>query len=152
MTRRLTAVLLLIVSTGCSRKKTLTSDELKSQLTRAISFASEEEMPVNYPHAGRATSNFAEQHAAYLDAENSTLSRRTSQHRSPIGNPICASALSRLVVELDEEFVWPVFACVNDSSVGARTSEKPAATTGLLGPEARLAKCEPTPAGVGDRE
>src|SRR5581483_522253 len=69
MTRRLTAVLLLLVSTGCSRNKTLTSDDLKSQLTRAISFASEEEMFVDYLYAGRATSNFAEQHAAYLDAE-----------------------------------------------------------------------------------
>ena len=69
MTRRLTAVLLLLVCTGCSRKKTLTSDDLKSQLTRAISFASEEEMFVDYIRAGRATSNFAEQHATYLDAE-----------------------------------------------------------------------------------
>src|SRR5690348_18230940 len=69
MTRRLTAVLLLLLSTGCSQKKTLTSDELKSQLTRAISFASEEEMFVDYIREGRATSNFAEQHAAYLDAE-----------------------------------------------------------------------------------
>lgn len=69
MTRRLTAVLLLLVSTGCSRKKTLTSDDLKSQLTQAISFAAEEEMFVDYVRAGRATSNFAEQHAAYLDAE-----------------------------------------------------------------------------------
>jgi hypothetical protein len=59
MTRRLTAVLLLLVSTGCSRKKTLTSDDLKSQLTRTISFAFEEEMFVDYLHAGRATSNFA---------------------------------------------------------------------------------------------
>ena len=67
--RGLTAVLLLLVCTGRSRKKTLTSDELKSQLTRAISFASEEEMFVDYIRAGRATSNFAEQHAAYLDVE-----------------------------------------------------------------------------------
>ena len=67
--RRLTAVLLLLVSTGCSRKKTLTSDELKSQFTQAVSFASEQEMFVDYLRAGRATSNFAEQHAAYLDAE-----------------------------------------------------------------------------------
>ncbi len=69
MMRRLTAVLLLLVSTGCSRKKTLTSDELKSQFTQAVSFASEQEMFVDYLRAGRATSNFAEQHAAYLDAE-----------------------------------------------------------------------------------
>ena len=69
MTRRLITVLLLLVCTDCSRKKTLTSEDLKSQLTSAISFASEEEMFVDYIRAGRSTSNFAEQHAAYLNAE-----------------------------------------------------------------------------------
>ena len=107
MTRRLTAVLLLLVSTGCSRKKTLTPDDLKSQLTRAISFASEEEMFVDYIRAGRATSNFAEQHAAYLDAE---IQRSADELAKAVPQPGTQSALQRCRIQLNQlrEELWKV--------------------------------------------
>jgi hypothetical protein len=107
MTRRLTAVLLLLVCTGCSRKKSLTSDELKSQLTRAISFASEEEMFVDYIRAGRATSNFAEQHAAYLDAE---IERSADELANAVPPPGTQSALQRCRMQLNQlrEELWKV--------------------------------------------
>ena len=105
--RRLTAVLLLVVSTGCSRKKTLTSDELKSQLTRAVSFASEEEMFVDYIRAGRATSNFAEQHAAYLDAE---IQRSADELAKAVPEQGTQSALRRCRIQLNQlrEELWNV--------------------------------------------
>src|SRR5690348_7569839 len=99
MTRRLTAVLLLLISTGCSRQKTLTSDELKSQLTRAISFASEEEMFADYLHAGRATSNFAEQHAAYLDAE---IERSANELAKAVPQSETQAALQRCRIQLNQ--------------------------------------------------
>jgi hypothetical protein len=105
MMRRLTAVVLLLVSTGCSRKKTLTSDDLKSQLTRAISFASEEEMFVDYLHADRATSNFAEQHAAYLDAE---IERSADELAKAVPQSGTESALQRCRIQLNQlrEELW----------------------------------------------
>ena len=107
MTRRLTAVLLLLVCTGCSRKKTLTSDDLKSQLTKAISFASEVEMFVDYLHANRATSNFAEQHAAYLDAE---IERSADELANAVPPPGTQSALQRCRMQLNQlrEELWKV--------------------------------------------
>jgi hypothetical protein len=99
MTRRLTAVLLLLISTGCSRQKTLTPDDLKSQLTRAISFASEEEMFVDYLHAGRATSTFAEQHAAYLDAE---IQRSADELAKAVPQSGTESALQRCRIQLNQ--------------------------------------------------
>jgi len=107
MTRRLTAVLLLLVWTGCSQKKTLTSDELKSQLTRAISFASEEEMFVDYIRAGRATSNFAEQHAAYLDAE---IQRSADELAKAVPQSGTQAALQRCRIQLNQlrEELWKV--------------------------------------------
>ena len=107
MTRRLTAVLLLLFSTGCSRKKTLTSDELKSQLTRAISFASEEEMFVDYIQAGSATSNFAEQHAAYLEAE---IQRSADELAKAVPRSGTEPALQRCRIQLNQlrEELWKV--------------------------------------------
>jgi hypothetical protein len=99
MARRLTAVLLLLVCTGCSRKKTLSPDELKSQLTRAISFASEQEMFVDYIRAGRATSNFAEQHTAYLDAE---IQRSADELAKAVPQLGTQSALQRCRIQLNQ--------------------------------------------------
>src|SRR5690242_13166944 len=105
MMRRLTAILLLLVSTGCSRKKTLTSDDLKSQLTRAISFASEEEMFVDYLNVGRGTSSFAEQHAAYLDAEIQRSADELAKAVPQSGN---LSTLERCRIQLNQlrEELW----------------------------------------------
>ena len=107
MMRKLTAVLLLLVCTGCSRKKTLTPDELKSQLTSAISFASEEEMFVDYIRAGRATSNFAEQHAAYLDAE---IQRSADELAKAVPQSGTQSALQLCRIQLNQlrEELWNV--------------------------------------------
>jgi|SRR6185437_7170379 len=126
MTRSLTAILLLLVCIGCSRKKTLTPDDLKSQLTRAISFASEEEMFVDYLHAGRATSKFAEQHAAYLDAE---IERSVDELAKAVPQSGTQSALQRCRIQLNQlrQELWNVRTHRDDknalSAIKARVEE-----------------------------
>lgn len=51
---------------GCSRQKIIDADELRSDLTAAISLASETQTFVRYVGEKRATFNFAEGHLAYL--------------------------------------------------------------------------------------
>ena len=126
MTRRLTAVLLLLVCTACTRTKTLTSEDLKSQLTRAISFASEEEMFVDYIRAGRATSNFAEQHAAYLDAE---IQRSADELAKAVPQWRTQAALQRCRIQLNQlrQELWNVRTHRDDknalSAIKARVEE-----------------------------
>jgi hypothetical protein len=100
---------------GCSRKKTLTSDDLKSQLTQAISYASEEEMFVDYLGAGRATSNFAEQHAAYLDAE---IERSADELANAVPQSGTQAALQRCRIQLNQlrAELWKLRICRQDKN------------------------------------
>jgi hypothetical protein len=99
MSRRLTAVLLLFACTGCSRNKVITPDDLKSHLTSAMSFASEEEMFIDYIRAGRSTRNYAEQHAAYLDAE---IARLADELAKAVPQPATESALQQCRIQLNQ--------------------------------------------------
>ncbi|HET9184022.1 MAG TPA: hypothetical protein VFP59_17985 [Candidatus Angelobacter sp.] len=51
---------------GCSRQKIIGPDDLRSQLTAAISLASETETFLDYISQHRATANFAAGHLSYL--------------------------------------------------------------------------------------
>ena len=123
MMRRLTALLLLLAFTGCSRRKTLTPDDLKSQFTSAISFASEEEMFIDYIRTGRATSNFAEQHAGYLDAE---IKRSAGELAKAVPQPGTESALQRCRIQLSElrEELWKVRIHRGDSNALSATKAR----------------------------
>jgi hypothetical protein len=51
---------------GCSRKKTLDRNELRSEIRSAYSFVAESEMLIDYIRQGHATHLYAKGHASYL--------------------------------------------------------------------------------------
>lgn len=55
-----------ILLSGCSHQKIIGPDDLRSQLTAAISLASETETFLDYVSQHRFTANFAAGHLAYL--------------------------------------------------------------------------------------
>ena len=55
-----------ILLSGCSRQKIMGADDLRSQLTAAISLTSETEIFLDYVTQHRSTVNFAAGHMAYL--------------------------------------------------------------------------------------
>jgi hypothetical protein len=59
--------ILLLVS--CSRPKTLSKDELRSQLRSAVSVAAETETFIDYFRQNRATRSYAQGHITYLADE-----------------------------------------------------------------------------------
>lgn len=63
----LLAILMLLAS--CSQPKTITRDELRSDLTSAASFAAEAETFLDYVQQGRASREFANGQIAYLSDE-----------------------------------------------------------------------------------
>lgn len=69
MPRSRTCTLILLLSltlVSCSRPKTITRDELGSDLLAAISISSETELFIHQLQEGRTTASFAESHMAYL--------------------------------------------------------------------------------------
>jgi hypothetical protein len=72
MLRRRTCVLIFLISlalASCSSSKTISPDELRSDLLAAVSLASETEMLIDQLLEGRVTSAFAEGHLTYLEKE-----------------------------------------------------------------------------------
>ena len=66
MFRSLTVIAIAWLLCGCSRQKIVGADDLRADLTAAISLASETETFINYAGQQRATFHFAEAHLAYL--------------------------------------------------------------------------------------
>ena len=64
--RTLATLAFAILLSGCSRQKIIGPDDLRSQLTAAISLASETETFLDYLSQHRSTFNFAAGHMAYL--------------------------------------------------------------------------------------
>jgi len=64
--RTLATLAFAILLSGCSRQKIIGPDDLRSQLTAAISLASETETFLDYLSQHRSTFNFALGHIAYL--------------------------------------------------------------------------------------
>lgn len=52
---------------GCSRKKSIGRDEVRSEILSARSFAAESEMFVDFVLQGRSTHRYAEGHSAFLE-------------------------------------------------------------------------------------
>jgi len=67
---------------ACSRQKTLTTDEIRSQLLSAKSLAAETEMFLDYVRENRATKHYAQGHIEYL-TEEIERSREELQESSP---------------------------------------------------------------------
>jgi uncharacterized coiled-coil protein SlyX len=63
------AIGFILVLSACSRDKTLTTDELRSDLISAKSLAAETEMFLDYVRQNRATKYFAQAHIQYLIEE-----------------------------------------------------------------------------------
>jgi hypothetical protein len=78
-------ILLLFVGVAlasCSPPKTISRDELRSDLLAAISLASETELFIDQLQEGRVTPAFAEGHLAYLDKEASRSENELGQARA----------------------------------------------------------------------
>jgi type IV pilus biogenesis protein CpaD/CtpE len=85
MLRLLATVAIAILLCGCSRQKIVSPDDLRSDLTAAISLASETETFIDYVGQQRATSNFTEGHLAYL-AQTARQSAKELHSSTPVGS------------------------------------------------------------------
>jgi uncharacterized protein (DUF2164 family) len=72
----------ILVLGACSRHKTLTPDELRSELISAKSLVAETEMFLDYIRQNRATEYYAQGHIEYL-TEEIEHSRKELQESSP---------------------------------------------------------------------
>jgi hypothetical protein len=72
----------ILVLCACSRHKTLTRDDLRSELISAKSLAAETEMFLDYVRQNRATKDYAQGHIEYLTKETER-SREELQESSP---------------------------------------------------------------------
>jgi hypothetical protein len=57
---------MLLLLTSCSRQKSISIDQLRSEFVSAISFASEAETLIDYVGQSRSTRNYAKGHVEYL--------------------------------------------------------------------------------------
>jgi len=62
-------LLLLVWLCACSRQKTISPDELQSEITKAVSLASETELLAQVARSGKATQHYVQEHAEYLQQE-----------------------------------------------------------------------------------
>ena len=72
----------ILVLSACSRHKTVTKDDLRSELISAKSLAAETEMFLDYVRQNRATKNYAQGHIEYL-TEEVEQSRKELQESLP---------------------------------------------------------------------
>jgi hypothetical protein len=94
-------ILTLFVSlalVSCSRPKTISRDELRSDLLAAVSLASETELFIEQLQEGRATPAFAASHLDYLHKE---ASRSTDELRQAHADERMAGALENDHAQLD---------------------------------------------------
>jgi hypothetical protein len=89
---------LILLLCACSRQKTLTKEDLRSELTSAKSLAAETEMFLDYVHQGRATKHYAQGHIEYL-TEEIQQSKKELQESSPAQGE--EDALQKLRAQFD---------------------------------------------------
>jgi hypothetical protein len=65
--------------TTCSRKKTISRDELRSEIKSAYSFVAESEMFIDYIRQGHATRHYTQAHATYLKERVTQLEKELAQ-------------------------------------------------------------------------
>ncbi|HWR15016.1 MAG TPA: hypothetical protein VN577_09315 [Terriglobales bacterium] len=69
----------VVTITSCSHPKRLSTEELRSTLTQAVSFASESETFIDYVVQKRATKSYARGHLQYLLDELSRSAKETHE-------------------------------------------------------------------------
>lgn len=75
--RLVTPVLLLFgLACGCSQQKTLSTEELTSEITSALSLASEAQLLTQVARSGRTTQHYVQEHAESLQQEAGDTSRK----------------------------------------------------------------------------
>ncbi len=108
---------------GCSQRKAITPDQLRSAIRQARSLAAESELFVDFVLQGSATQTYAEGHAAYLEEQiQDSAAQLTGDAAEPDTRKslrICRAALLRLARELSR-----VQAAIRDPQalVAARSS------------------------------
>lgn len=100
----LLSVMLLLVSAGCSARKTLSREDVRSEIRIAVSFTAESELFVNFIRSGHSTRHYAEGHAAYLDdavkQSLNELERAVPEPKIQYAVGECITQLKRLEREL----------------------------------------------------
>ena len=91
-------------SAGCSQKKSMGLEEIRSQIRSALSAAAESEMLIDFVLQGRATRSYAEGHAAYLEDQ---VRQSAKEFENAISQPeakpsfdTCRTQLNAMVGEL----------------------------------------------------
>jgi hypothetical protein len=92
------ALFVSLASVSCSTPKTISRNDLRSNLLTAISLASETELFIGQLQRGRIAPVFAEGHLAYLGKEVSRLADELCQARA---DEATAAALETLRSQLD---------------------------------------------------
>ncbi len=87
-----------ITITACSHPKRVSSDELRSTLTQAVSYAAESETFIDYVLQKRVTKNYARGHLQYLLDE---LSRSAKETHESIADSSTQEILSEFQSRLD---------------------------------------------------
>jgi uncharacterized membrane protein YccC len=89
---------------GCSRNKSISRDQARSEIRSARSFAAELQMFINFVLEGRGTRHYAEEHTAYLEDAIEQLTKEL-EHAAPEPDAKdsireCQTGLSTLAREL----------------------------------------------------
>ena len=94
----------LLLLSSCSRQKTISSDQLRSNLTSAASFAAETETFIDYVLKNRATREYARGHIEYLANEVNRSAKELHQASPDAttrqGLQTCQAQLDLLATEL----------------------------------------------------
>jgi hypothetical protein len=89
---------------GCSNKKAISRDEVRSEIGLAVSIVAESELFVDYLRQGSSTRTYAEQHASYLEDAAKQLEQELDPAAADSGTEAaadrCRIQLRRLRAEL----------------------------------------------------
>src|SRR5437764_3858561 len=96
--KTLSLFLILLLAAACSQKKTITKEQLRSQLTSAASLAAEAETFIDYVRQNRLTRNYAEGHMEYLADE---VKRSAKELREETPGPGTQSTFREYLAQLD---------------------------------------------------
>jgi hypothetical protein len=90
--------------TGCSRKKSIGRDEVRSEIHSALSFSAESEMFIDFVLQGHATRRYAEGQSAYLEdaVEQSAKEFGQAAPEADVANSVreCQIKLGMLIRDL----------------------------------------------------
>jgi hypothetical protein len=92
------AAILAALGTSCSHQKTLSVEDLRSNVTEAISLSAESETFIDYVSQGRATRFYAEGHLEYLLEQ---ASRSAAELHKPVPDSATRPVLSECQNQID---------------------------------------------------